>query len=601
MATDYLTEIKDKISRIHEGDARQLEVIFSDENRVIVEAPAGFGKTTTMVSRIAYLYASGQIPNPKRILGLTFSVNAALKIKRDIAAKLPSLLGQGNNPVTLTDKMTITNYHGFCKSVLAKYGFLLSDLLRKNVNLYFAVGDDDITKYPDIVAHVSTSELKFMKDIDDSIKSSCMPSDVDIHKYNDIVLTKVLPREYITHNSVILFVIELFKKYEKIRFFYGNYYPLIIVDEFQDTNCIAWNLLETLITPNTKLLFLGDPLQRIYGFIGALPSLMEDAATRYSMKKLSLEKNYRFRNNEQMLLLDANIRLNAQSEFTKIPSKTATVPAYWGKSQIDEATQIVNKVTSLLVSNPNSKVALLLRGRNGVEILEQVLRDENVDYFYGMFTDDDREYINYHNHCQRVLIKNLGKSKYVNSRSMRRFTKEVKDTYDAEDDRMAFSLNKLLDALIEKISVDYSDLQAEEKYDYLLDIFENRQLKQAMEYVDSPVILSTIHGAKGLEWDFVFIADLEIWGMPSHFICWDCPNKYDKTNNAKCLFPDTSTTSFRESLLDELSVFYVATTRAREQVFFSASQSRANGKDGKYSCFVSMPGIKIVDANAYGD
>ena len=35
-----------------------------------------------------------------------------------------------------------------------------------------------------------------------------------------------------------------------------------------------------------------------------------------------------------------------------------------------------------------------------------------------------------------------------------------------------------------------------------------------MEYVDSQVILSTIHGAKGLEWDYVFIIDLEIWGMP---------------------------------------------------------------------------------------
>jgi DNA helicase-2/ATP-dependent DNA helicase PcrA len=52
-----------------------------------------------MISRIAYLFASGGIPNPKRILGLTFSVNAALKVKREVAEKLPVLLGSQNSPV----------------------------------------------------------------------------------------------------------------------------------------------------------------------------------------------------------------------------------------------------------------------------------------------------------------------------------------------------------------------------------------------------------------------------------------------------------------------------------------------------------------------
>ena len=99
MQDDYLEKIKGTITKLHEGDERQLEVIFSTDDRVIVEAPAGFGKTTTMVSRIAYLYAAGSIPNPKRVLALTFSVNAALKIKRDIAAKLPGLLNQKNNPM----------------------------------------------------------------------------------------------------------------------------------------------------------------------------------------------------------------------------------------------------------------------------------------------------------------------------------------------------------------------------------------------------------------------------------------------------------------------------------------------------------------------
>ena len=249
-----------------------------------------------------------------------------------------------------------------------------------------------------------------------------------------------------------------------------------------------------------------------------------------------------------------------------------------------------------------SKIALLLRGRNdSVQILEQALQNASLDYFYGMFTDEDSEYVRFHEHCQSVLIKNLGKTRYVNSRSLKQFAKKAEDTYSAEDERTAASLYKLLDALVEKVTLDYGDLQAEEKFDYLMDIFENRQLKQAMEYVDSSVILSTVHGAKGLEWDYVFIVDLEIWGMPGYFICKDCGNRFDNTTTAKCNFPNISNAEFREKLLDELSVFYVATTRARKQVYVSASQKRANGKSGKYSCFAALPGIKLVDARSSGE
>ena len=104
--------IKETISKQHEGDERQLSVIFSEQSRVIVEAPAGYGKTTTMISRIAYLFASGKIPNPKRILGLTFSVNAALKVKREISEKLPILMNAQNNPTIVSEKATVTNYRG---------------------------------------------------------------------------------------------------------------------------------------------------------------------------------------------------------------------------------------------------------------------------------------------------------------------------------------------------------------------------------------------------------------------------------------------------------------------------------------------------------
>ena len=232
--------LKAQIKDLHENDEKQLDVIFTESPRVIVEAPAGYGKTTTMISRIAYLYASGRIPNPKKVLGLTFSVNAALKVKRDVAEKLPSLIGTTNNPTSVSEKIVVTNYHGFCKSVLRKYGYLITPQLRKDINLFKAIGENDIPHYFALTALLSADELSCLRGVETSIKNGDMPEADSVQRYISLIVEKLLPLDFVTHNSIILMVIALFSQHTQVRTFYQNYYPLIIVDEFQDTNSIAW-------------------------------------------------------------------------------------------------------------------------------------------------------------------------------------------------------------------------------------------------------------------------------------------------------------------------------------------------------------------------
>lgn len=597
-----LTKIKEKIAIQHEEDEKQLEVIFSDSLRLIVEAPAGYGKTTTMISRIAYLFASGKIPNPKRILGLTFSVNAALKVKREVASKLPSLIGTQNSPIAISEKATITNYHGFCKAILKKYGYLISPILRKDINLFRALGDSEIENQKALKVILSTDELQQLKDMETSVKEARMPESQAIRLYNEIVKEKLLPLNIITHNAVILFVLEIFERYAEVKKFYQNFYKLIVVDEFQDTNCIAWALLEEIITDNTQLLFLGDPLQRIYGFIGALPNIMASVVEQYGMTKVVLSKNYRFRSNPEMLKLDKNVRANASTYFAPCiqSDKIAKLPGFWGISQQDEAQQITSKVQAL-IGDGAEKIALLFRGRGkNAEIVESELSKANIPYFYGMFTDEDTEYINFHNACQEEFIRRFGSQKAISKKALSSFSNGMKTVYSSKHGKTIDSLLKLLDALVEKVSIDYADLLPADKYALLLDIFENRQLKQAMEYVDSAVILSTVHGAKGLEWDYVILGDIERWLFPGYHICNGCTNKFVSTSNCRCTLPSVLSSSFRDVILDELSVFYVGITRAKKQVFVSASAKRlnyySNEKDSIFSCMASMPGIKLVKA-----
>jgi DNA helicase II / ATP-dependent DNA helicase PcrA len=600
MLNANLAEIKDKISAQHGGDEKQLEVIFSDSQRLIVEAPAGYGKTTTMISRIAYLFAAEGIPNPKRILGLTFSVNAALKIKREVAEKLPALLGSQNSPIALGEKVTVTNYHGFCKGILKKYGYLIADALRKDVNLFRAVGDRDIEKQERLKTALSSNELQTLKDVETAVKETRVPDAQTIHDYNEIVIKKLLPLGYITHNAVILFVLEMFNRFSEVKKFYQSYYPLIVVDEFQDTNCIAWSLLEVIISDRAQQVFLGDPLQRIYGFIGALPDIMTTVADKYRMTKVVLSKNYRFRNNPEMLKLDKNIRENAATCFapTILDDDVAKLPAFWGMTQQEEAQLVVAKVQNLM-STATDKIAILfrMRGKNA-EIVEAELADKKIAYFYGMFMDEDAEYVEFHNKCQEMFIKRFGKLKNINKKALTDFADSVKVAYVTTTGKVVDSLLRLLNALVEKVSVDYAGLLQEDKYNLMLDVFENRQLKQAMEYVDAKVILSTIHGAKGLEWDYVVLCDVEQWVFT--FQCRDCPSLGVNSNTTDCRLPQSISKQILNSLLDDLCVFYVGLTRARKQVYISASAERfnANGKqfsNGKVCCLAMVNGVKLVD------
>ena len=599
---ENIDELKQTLTKQHEGDERQLEVIFSDSERVIVEAPAGYGKTTTMISRIAFLFAAGQIPNPKRILGLTFSVNAALKIKRDVSEKLPLLIGTQNNPKVIAEKAVITNYHGFCKIVLKKYGYLLFDALKKDINLFKAIGENEIEKVPELKILFTDDIKRQIFRVDSIIKEGLFPNDAQLEWYNNYIATNLLPLGYITHNAVILFTITLLKNHSEIRKFYQNYFSLIIVDEFQDTNSIAWEMLKLIISDNTKTLFLGDSLQRIYGFIGALPNIMSMAQIEYDMEQINLNKNYRFRNNLEMLKLDIVLRENAKQSFNYLPNKEsiASLPAFFGKSQESEAKLIVDKICEKIVSERGTRIAVLCRGRNNnANVIENELKERTVAYFYGMFTDEDSEYIDFHIKCQELFVERYSKRKTLSKYTCDKFVEIISNEYKNNSSKTINSLISLLKALFKKVAIDYATISPEDKYELLLDIFENRQLKQAMEYIDNNVIITTVHGAKGLEWDYVFLPDVERWVFPGYYVCNNCTNKYGDFTNCKCYFPSHIGKELMNQLLDEISVFYVGITRARKQVYVSASRARYTYrdeiKDSGFSCLATLNGIQLKD------
>ena len=599
-----LNDIEDTICKCHGGDKSQMEIILSDEARLVVEAPAGCGKTTTMVSKVAYMIATGTVPKNKKILALTFSVNAAYKMKKDISERLPAMgLEQIESPDDLNKLMYISNFHGLSRRILSLYGYLIDERL-KAINDFKAINENDYNvdeNYKKYGISITDDEKAFFADFKECIlKCDYEEIGKKEDEYIDILVRRFFSRQCITFNGYLILTKRLLSINEQLREFYQVLYPVIIIDEFQDTNCLSWSLISMLIGVDTHLFFMGDSLQRIYGFIGAVPNLLDLAKEQYHMSKKVLTQNYRFKNNMEMLLLDKNIRENAKNILTPNIENDARVKLYYADTHEEECVWVADKVTHLQQAEDNCSVAVLVqqRGRD-IDMIIEEFENRNMDYFYALFSDEDEEYIDYHRRAMGIFFEVLNASKYnrVSKTLLNKVYSNISREYQGTEAKLIESLLMLTKVFFERITTEYIFLGNEEKIAYISDTFENRALKQNMDLIDSKLFVSTVHGAKGLEWDYVIIPDMEPYCFPNFpSLCGSC-DRYRGRKEEADAYKIIMKNNDEKKILEELSVLYVAVTRVKKDLFFSASKTRynASGKrfTSKISCLAFLPGIVL--------
>ena len=587
--SDLLEGFKEKISKRHKGDDQQLKVIFSDSPRLLVEAPAGYGKTNTMVSKIAYMLATGQIPNPKRLLALTFSINAAYKIKKDSARQLPELL-EGFDTKASQNKVIVSNYHGFCRGVLRKYGSLLQTSL-SNIDRLQALDDDDAQKTMAIVKGIGYDEAMSLANYSAQVKAANKPFLLsNLSAYNSDVIRDVLPKGVIPYNAILTLTLQLLENHASILDFYRSYFVAILVDEYQDTNELSHRLLSLLVSPKTRLILFGDSLQRIYGFIGAVPNLLATSKQEFNLSTIELCTNHRFASNPGMLLLDSNIRRIAENPSKPQITKEVTLNLKIYEDQEAEASSLVNKAASLVSEHPDATVAILVRQRGpNTQAIVKAFASSGIPFFYGLFSDDDVSYTQFHNKCLHEFVQLFRANSRVTRPMSNLHIAKMKKLYENNTGPLETALFSLLEMFWSRIFTEYAFLTNEDKLTFIRDTFEYNSLKQYIEFTDKRIILSTIHAGKGLEWDFVLLSDMEQYQLPNYQgLCGQCNCKWDCHLQLK---PPTM-----QPFLEELSLFYVAVTRAKQPVFFSASRTRLDyqgtEKSTNLSCFLSLPGLK---------
>ena len=397
---DFLSELSEE----------QKQAVLYINGCSIISAGAGSGKTKVLIYKIAYLI-SIQVP-PNSILALTFTNKAANEMKNRIIQLLD------NKAIY---ELWMGTFHSIFLRILRENIEYLNE--KYNLNRYFIIYDQKckntvldpiIEKY--ISAYKSAkirNDRKIINEIlfeisDDisKIKNECKTIDECLNDpkfelsshgetkikkiFNDYV-NKCRISNAIDFDDILFYTYNMLKDNEEISFKYKNLFKYILVDEYQDTNTIQFNIINLLHGKNCKICVVGDDAQCIYSFRGSKIENIQKYRETYSPLEFKLSVNYR----STKTIVDAANKLiqNNEGQSSKILSTNAEKNSLAKESKIkimsstddkDEARKVVDKIIEL--NNKDKEInnwgsfAILYRTHKQSEAFESQLKNSSIPY-----------------------------------------------------------------------------------------------------------------------------------------------------------------------------------------------------------------------------
>ncbi|MBC7975976.1 MAG: UvrD-helicase domain-containing protein, partial [Myxococcales bacterium] len=343
---------------------------------LMVLAGAGTGKTRVLVARIAQLVEAGT--EPWAILAVTFTNKAAGEMRH----RLRELLGDA------ADSMWIGTFHATCAKLLRRFG------THVGLTRSFVIFDDD-----DQIKLVE----RLLKDtgLDEQISPRTILSRIDRAKNRgldpmaptgsfDDIIERIYPlyraqlakENAVDFNDLLLKTIDLFQ-YEAAARVLKVKFRHVLVDEFQDTNKVQYQLVWRFAEATRNLTVVGDDDQSIYAWRGAEPRNLLDFDRDFpDARVIKLEQNYR---STQTILDAANgiIRKNRDRHEKALWTDRGggePIEIYTAGDERGEAYFVAQSIRRLLDDGPSSPndVAILYRTNAQSRVLEEHLRAARV-------------------------------------------------------------------------------------------------------------------------------------------------------------------------------------------------------------------------------
>lgn len=416
---------------------------------------------------------------------------------------------------------------------------------------------------------------------------------------------------------------DLFMKRPDILKKWQEKFQYILVDEFQDVNQAQYDVVRMLAAPQDNLFVVGDDDQSVYGFRGAKPGIMKEFMKDYpKARQILLDVNYRSSGyivkGALRVIGNNKIRFEKKIEAFRKPDETVHVQEV--KDPVQEAEYVLERIREYREKGVSyTEMAVLYRTNVDARAMSELMTEyqipfvmkEHLNNIYEHFIaldmisylrlsqgEYDRKYfLQIANRPNRYLTRESMKTGNVSYESLRRYYRD-KDWMVDRIDQLEWDMKMICDktpyAAIQYIRkrmgydeflkeyAAYRKISSEDLFAVLEEIWQNSKgygtIKEWFEHIESygkmlkeqnkkngekeGVNLMTMHAAKGLEFDTVFVIE---------------------ANEGSCPYKKATTD---EEIEEERRLFYVAMTRAKRKLVISYVKEK-NGKDLLPSRFVS--------------
>lgn len=590
----------------------QLEAVKTTEGPLLVLAGAGSGKTKVLTTRVAYLIDELGI-TPESILAITFTNKAAKEMKDRIFKMLGTVAYQIQISTFHSFGLTILKEHYDKLGYDKNFTILDSDDSSTVVKKILKDMDKDPKKYSykAIRNKISSAKNELMEPEDLEKFSTNEMDELVVNVYKKYK-EKLKTNNSVDFDDLLMLPITLFRKYPEVLKFYQDRFKYILIDEYQDTNEAQYLLTKMISAKYKNICVVGDNDQSIYSFRGSnYKNILNFEKDYNNAKVIMLERNYR--STKQILdVANCIIKKNTLRKDKNLWTDNETgekVKYHRAENEKDEAFYVKCQIEELKKTEKLSEIAVLYRTNAQSRNMEEALLKENIPYkvigsmyFYKRKeikdllsylnviynSNDDISLLRVINVPKRGIgaktIENLSIQADLLNQSIYstieagkelEFKKIIEDI-KANKDNM--SLTELVDYVLDKSGMrkgleDENTLDSEVRLenleefksitknfeeergivsleDFLMEISLVADVEEHKNNTEV-VTLMTIHSAKGLEFDNVFVIGLE-----------------------EGIFPHTNCLNDFNEVEEERRLCYVSITRARKKLWLINAKRR---------------------------
>ncbi|MFV0246981.1 MAG: ATP-dependent helicase [Mycoplasmatales bacterium] len=605
---------------------KQIEAIKDTSQVICVLAGAGSGKTTVLTQRISYLYNEIKV-DPKNILAITFTNKAAREMKERLLknegpyVNMSSILTFHALSVRIIrEQADHLKYHN-------SSFIIIDDEDKKRII-------KNIIKELNLEEEMTTKEALFniskAKCFASSLNGIETLVDFTYNKVYRLYDKYLKENNAMDFDDLLLYAYDLLKV-KSIQQVYVNKFKYILVDEYQDTSTIQNNILKLLFNKVNNLFMVGDMDQAIYSWRGAKSDNMLKIQKNFKKPSIiKLEQNYRSNSNILKVannLIGHNTSRMEKNLWTNKESDNEVIFRDFSTND-KEVEFVVSDIEDALVNDVKYEdIAVLYRSNYQSRKMEEYLIKNKIPYiiyggirFYERMEIKDfiaylRLIINNQDEISLYRVINTPKRKignkslekyltysrdnnmsifdsleHIGTDNAKEFASIIKEFKDIEK-----NFNDNFDKLVEKIKYEeYLLTQYDENN--VIDRMQNiQEFKRAVidsleegktlrdflndlaifsekeDNTQEAIILSTIHGVKGLEFGNVYMIGMQMGKFP------------------------TSRSIAIDDLQEERRLCYVGVTRAINNLSLTASNYDFNGSLTPKSIFIDEMNVKNVE------